>query len=392
MDPQTAQLFDPPTLPSPYADKRLRDISNLPDEVVRDDFFRFGTELVDHHHMVVMWSTYLETHSYDSAFLPLAGTERSRYGSIIDNAAAQEIYEERIALHTLHSFQQNQLPIRTRQQIDALKLPPQQRWGPERPVALQDLHEFCHRPRRHARQLCQFPSNVYPTSYGFISACTELPEGNWYLGHRPGDPVIRIDNDPFEGNKEYWVHWEGVVPFNKTELRQRFTEYVFPNLAKMALAAVSFDPSNRGTHPWVNKMNEAINAKFDEHEAQAKKTLTVRLLSRLWSMRYGDRMDEWPYFLRLQVNTSFTVLREVGWLLNQLKAANDGIWTTHLWSNCKNLVQKMSGSDIERLAADHHDVTLAMEASNMLAAGQLNNMVIYTRCNRARKVCRDSLI
>ncbi|TRX99097.1 hypothetical protein FHL15_000439 [Xylaria flabelliformis] len=385
MDPQTAQLFNHPFLSSPHAETRLRDILNLPNEVIRDDFFPFGTKLAEDLNTVYMWAIYLETHGYDSAFLPLVGTERSRYNPIIANAVAQELYEQRIAMHTLCSFHQSQL--QTRQQINDRNLALLHRWGAERPVALEDLQEFCHRPLRHTRQISQFPINTYPTAYGFISACTKLPKGDWYLGHRPGDPVIRIDGDPLKGKEQqYWVHWEGVVPFNKAELKQRFIEYVFPNLAKMALAAVSFDPLNRGTHPWVVKMLEAINLEFSHPEAQSKKTLTVRLLHRLWDMRYGDRKEEWPFFLQIQYDCSVTAFREMGFLLNQLKVTNDGIWTTHFWSNCKNLVQRMSGSDIETLATDHHDGTLMLEAFDMVAAGQLDNMVIYTRLNGAKKI------
>ncbi|KAI0549353.1 hypothetical protein F4679DRAFT_547625 [Xylaria curta] len=385
MDPQTAQPSDPGMLPSSRDELRLRDILNLSNGVIRDDFFPFGANIVEDDDTPFTWVTHLESQGYTAAFMPLYGSERSRYCPIINNAMEQELYEQAVSMDTWFAIHQDHIP--TREQIANRNLTAVQRWGPGRPVAFEDLFEFCHRSPRHIRQISQFPSRVYPTAYGQLKACTALPADDWYLGHQPGDPILRIDDDSSSGRIEYLVHWEGVVPFNKAELLQRFTEEAYPNLTKMALAAVTFDPYNRGIHPWAAKMADAINLEFGHSEAQTRKTLTTKLLLKLWTMRYSDKVDGYPFFLKFQLNGAWSAFREIGWLLNELKATHDSICTTHFWANCKNLVQKMSGASIEVLAWEHRNITLCWEAAEMLRAGQLDNMVIYTQCEGAKKVC-----
>ncbi|KAI1740846.1 hypothetical protein F4680DRAFT_417936 [Xylaria scruposa] len=385
MDPQVAQLSEAHMLPPSRPQSRLRDILNLSDRDIRQNFFPFGTDLVEDDETPNIWSAHLEAQGHTTAFMPLEGSERTRYGSIIENAVDQELYEQMISMDAWFSIPRTQLS--TRQQINNRNLTPLQRWGPGRPVALEDLQEFCERPPRHIKQTTQFPGKLYPTAFGEVRACTVLPEKDWYLGHRPGDPIIRIDDDPFEGQDSYLVHFEGVVPFNKAELMQRFTKDAYPKLAKIALAAVTFNPLNRDIHPWATMMAEAIDLQFDHSQAQANKTSTIKLLHRLWTMKYGSKMDNYPFFLQLYLGIAWPAFREIAWLLNQLKATHDSICTSHLWANCKNLVQKMSGADIDTLAAEHRDVTLAWEAFNMLNLGQFDDVVIYTQREGAKRVC-----
>ncbi|KAI0453062.1 hypothetical protein F5B21DRAFT_505625 [Xylaria acuta] len=391
-------LFHGPELPSSHATLNIKEILALKDEKIQSEFHALAVSDIDmpKHSMVNKWTTYLEINGCSSAFMPLEGTERSRYNLAFRKAADEETNRKRIALDTLQrSIAVGKLLIR-RSEIPKYPIF-------RRPATIEDLHEVIGRAPRHTRQRPEFHKAVYKTEYGLLTACTILPV-DWYIGHQSGDPIIRVESHPIPGyfNEEdmffhrelagledgdeadrYEVHFEGVVPFNKAEMYQRFTENAFPTFLEMVIAVIGFHPSSmeRGTHPWVVTLARILTLRFED-VLEEDRSRTLKLLETLWKVKYGDETNNHPEFLRDQVNTSISAFREMGWLMSQLEANGDRIKNRHYWTHCKKLVQIVTGHGIEALAKQHHDIQLAGEAKTLLRAGQVGDILIYTQSNK----------
>ncbi|KAI1419923.1 hypothetical protein F5Y12DRAFT_720149 [Xylaria sp. FL1777] len=326
------------------------------------------------------WRTYLEWNNYRSAFLPLRGTERDRYRPIIKEAKGREIQKRRVADSILNKITETKMRGKINETFD------------------QDcvrLHLYLQGGPRHSRQRPVFLKYRYKTRFGILVACSILPDEHWYLGHRPGDPIVRIRPDPVnygaikEGNmfyrspggaqaEMYETVFEGVVPFNVWELYQRFTRYALPAFVQMAIAAVGFDPRDEkhGAHPWAQEVDYIRTSEFGEI-TDRDRTANLSLLRRIWKIKYGTDQRNYPQFLKDQIAISMSSFREMGWLMSNLERDAHGVVSHHYWEHCKSLLQDFSGHDTTTLAQEHIDFTLASETVERLEDGDTENILIY---------------
>ncbi|KAJ8110447.1 hypothetical protein ONZ43_g5868 [Nemania bipapillata] len=259
--------------------------------------------------------------------------------------------------------------------------------------AYENLSGYCERGSRHTRRYpILFRQEYITTRFGRLEGCKILPLTDWYAGHRPGDPIVRIKKDPIkrilnagdmfyvddlagaeDGDEaeQYEVCFEGVVPFDTKELYLRFAQYAFPTFVKMAIAAVGFDPQNRGVgaHPWVENIEQNTLLQLAELKLKGRDMAKfLKLLRGIWHIKYGIKATNQPAFLRAQVEASISSLREIGWLMSQLEAFHG---RCHYWNHCKGLLQDFAGCDIAQLAQEYLDITLAAESERLLNDGHV---------------------
>ncbi|KAI0469550.1 hypothetical protein F4859DRAFT_516044 [Xylaria cf. heliscus] len=345
------------------------------------------------------WHTHLTEQGLASSFMPLEGTERDRYGDIIEEALSEERYEVKVGCDTV--LQLTPHKVWTRADLINKYGPQAKSYSLNSPVTSDDVFEFAILERRHIKHWFDFDHGIYQTPYGRLKACFVLPANHWYLGHRPGDPVVRVGNErtgvPFfnmEGHSyfipqldgpgddnvanTYQVHFEGVVPFNDQELNLRLREYVFPRFLKMVLGIVSFDARTpkHDAHPWITGLTARVLGIQAAPERQ--KVNTIRLLRTMWSIKFGDR-GECPNFFTDQIGNAISAIREAGWLIQELEGGSSRVRAQHYWSHFKRLIQDVTGCDIPTLAEQYKTVQLAGETKRLLEAGQVDDIVVYTQ-------------
>ncbi|KAI1300642.1 hypothetical protein F5Y03DRAFT_408253 [Xylaria venustula] len=337
-----------------------------------------------------LWRTYLDSNNFGTVFAPLRGTERDRYRAIIEEEKAREDEKHRLAVDILgriEEYDQSCLgPVITEKEVEQ---------------GYNLLQDYLKQAPRHSEHLRALPVLRYRTRFGELTANLELPRDHWYAGHRPGDPIVRIDPDPirgypFQDGDMFYVHElaipeegeepgthrtfvEGVVPFAPWELYQRFTRYAFPGFVQMTIAAAGFDPRDQGhgAHArWAREVDYLRTLEFssitDDDRAH-----NLQLLLRIWKVKYGDDISHYPQFLKDQISISMSSFREMGWLVTKLKSGLPCISRHPYWNHCKELLQTFSGRRVASLAREHVDVTLANEATERLEDGDADNMLIY---------------
>ncbi|KAF2973337.1 hypothetical protein GQX73_g132 [Xylaria multiplex] len=336
------------------------------------------------------WSTYLRRHNYCSAFMPLRGTERGRYRSIIEKSEAREIEKRQLAVETraiileAHSVVQRLLKTSKHYVSGGF--------------SLSRLDEYITQPTRHTRQHPDFHKGHYKTEFGVFKACIIASE-DWYLGHRPGDPIVHIKQNPVNrgtipqgdmfyipelaGGEDgdeieiYPTRFEGVVPFNTLELYTRFVRYAFPSFVRMAIAAIGFDPRNPDyeVSGWTEAVDYIRTLEFEELLEDIAKIL--KLLRRIWAIKYGINTHNYPGFLKAQIATSISSLREMGWLMSRLGFDAPRLVNKAYWDDCKGLLEDFTGRDAILLAQEYFDITLANETRELLNNGDVDNVLFY---------------
>ncbi|KAI0418554.1 hypothetical protein F5X98DRAFT_386024 [Xylaria grammica] len=372
------------------------------------------------------WNTYLEKNNYRSSFLCLKGTERSRYHAIIKEAEARETENHQFVTRTLQIIKEAEEVVR-RIVVSRKHHTP---GGPcvvprlihERHVSdrlalnqgYAELSESLRLGPRHDTKHAEFLKGHYKTRFGVLTACCIIPEHYWYLGHRPGDPILRVKHNPIphdgfnEGDmfyvrdlagtedgdeiETYETRCEGVVPFNARELYQRFTRYAFPVFVQMVIAAVGFNPLNteQSTPGWVEAVEHIRKTEFEAF-SERDRTRMLELLRKIWRVKYGIDANSYPGFLKSQVATSISSLREMGWLMSRLERDSPDAARHHYWRHCKGLLQDFTGRDAALLAQEYFDITLAGETEELLNGGYVDSVLVYkqSRADRDKTKLQD---
>ncbi|KAI8953656.1 hypothetical protein F4801DRAFT_536139 [Xylaria longipes] len=367
---------------------KIQDVLELTDESLLSEFGALGVSHVDmsEPNTEDMWLSYLNYGGYVSAFMPFDVAERDRYDSIIKNSASEEKEESNIAGGLVNSLAS--VPVEVVRKVLPLKQyiidsgrSYLDRYGPMRRVALEDVLHYSSRPPRHVRQRPQLPTATYNTKWGSLTAYTTLAGAGWYAGHRPGDPIIRILNHPTGSSPPGDIHdvyFEGVVPFTTDEMRQRFVKDAFPNLVRMVIVALGFDPKNpdHSHHPYVTVMERIIALEFDEVQERVRAN-TLKLLRRCWHIKYGADTNGYPHFLTSQICSTISKFQEMGWLMSQLEAGQNVMTRRHFWTHCKSLVQDITGNSVDDLASQYYNIQLTSETEILLWCGTTDDMLIW---------------
>ncbi|KAJ8124984.1 hypothetical protein O1611_g8656 [Lasiodiplodia mahajangana] len=392
------------------------------------------------------WGDYLDVNNHRRAFQPLRGIERDRYRPIVQEATVKEAVRRGIAFqamriieagrplinHFLATRRYPPLPeddgseelnsdesrnAASRPDSDESResntVPPSIREQCMRDMLALDegyhkLGDYLERGSRHTKRQPEFFKAHYATQYGTLTACNILPGDDWYVGHRPGDPIVRIKENPIqrtfnEGDiffvyelagrgdgdqpERYRVRFEGVVPFNSEEIYQRFSRFVFPAFIQMVIAAVGFDPRDikRGAHFWAKQLENLHTTEFEEFRERDRVKL-LKALRKIWHAKYGTEAKNHPRFLKAQTLNSISCLREMGWLMSKLERDAPRYARHHYWNHCKGLLQDFTGRDAGLLAQEYFDITLANEAEYLLKEGDLEDVLVYKQSNAARTV------
>ncbi|KAI0874633.1 hypothetical protein GGS24DRAFT_458421 [Hypoxylon argillaceum] len=421
----------PGTAPSAGAGLEQNSSSVPPHDDIRKQFYVPNAAYIDMPGMSNIrkaWERYLETNNYAAAFERLHGTERDRYHPIIEQAKATEGLKSRRAFETMQVIQTLEPQINHMLYV-ARNEPPRQEHifgNPNRSISkygqyinnmlelkqgYRKLSEYLKRGLRYTRQNPVSHKAGCTTRYGILTACTILPREYWYAGHRPGDPIVRIGDNPLQrtfndghmfhvydlaGGKDrdepetYKVHFEGVVPFNTNELYERFTQHVFPKLVRMGIAAVGFDPRDKELRasPWL-KQYDCLG--FDEFTERGGAKL-LRFLREIWHMKYGNNLVGYPIFWKVQLLKSICSLREMGWLISKLERDAPHLARNHYWGQCKGLFRDMAGREPVLLAQEYFNETLADESGRLLKEGKLDGILVYKQSRASREVAKVRII
>ncbi|KAI1133195.1 hypothetical protein F5Y10DRAFT_260496 [Nemania abortiva] len=434
------KVVPPPIVPSNRASsRRSRPSFDLSDDDIEKRFRvpkEAYIEAPGMQNVCSAWSNYLDLNNYRQAFQPLCGIERDRYRPIIEDAKAEENVKRRVAFETINIIQAvrpliSQVLNNSRYQYlsedsepgDGLgeesgdrngSLPPAQEQCVRDMEALEQgfdkLWRYLERGLRYTRYRPTVLKGHYTTKYGILTACNMLPEEDWFVGHRPGDPVVRIKENPIDREEDpfyvydlagledgdepetHRVGFEGVVPFNAEELYQRFTQYVLPTFVQMGIAAVGFDPRDieHGARFWAQQLENVRATEFEEF-AERDRAKLLKLLRRLWHVKHGTETKNYPNFLRAQIANSISCLREMGWLMSKLERDAPSHARHHYWNHCKGLLHDFTGLDAGLLAQEYFDITLAQEAKCLLTKGDLADVLFYrqSRTSRAWEKLQD---
>ncbi|GAW26003.1 hypothetical protein SAMD00023353_1800810 [Rosellinia necatrix] len=384
-----------------------------------------GLHDVDH-----AWGAYLDLNGFRSAFVPLRGTEWDRYRPIIEKGITEETERRASASEMLDKTEEVIVTIQNKLDMCHNRSPSQHQVSPSKKNGADQRTEkrlcsdlstlingrtkfiqFLEEYPRHERQYPDLHKGRCTTSYGILSVCTVLPVNYWYAGHRPGDHIIRIRDKPSDqtigegdmfyvhdlagtgnndGMEKCGVRFEGVVPFNNFELYQRFTGYVFTNFVRMVIAAVGFDPENRNyeVHNLTRKIWKIQTAEFEDI-TEREKTTALKDLQSLWRLKYGTDRTNYPDFLKAQVATSISHLREMGWLMSKLERDAPHHAGHHYWKPCKGLLKDFAGRDAALLAQEYYDITLANEAAELLEDGCLDDILVYRQSKSSRGIAKE---
>lgn len=279
---------------------------------------------------------------------------------------------------------------------------------------LDKLELYTQQKSRHVSREVEFSKAVYSTEFGLYTACWSLPE-SWYVGHCPGEPIVRIvgaanrpgfdpedmfyvpelagreDGDPPD---KFAVFAEGIVPFNAKEAYRRFTRDAFPAFLRMVIAAVGFDPrdesyGDENPRAWAGQVEEMHRAEFAQVPERDRAAL-LKLLRKIWLVKYGTRKSQHPEFLKAQLEESVSRLREMGWLMTKIERDGHQYTEHHYWSHCKGLLKDITGRDAAALAYEYSGITLAEETEMLLKDKKVGHILFYKPSREARamkKVC-----
>ncbi|KAI8629492.1 hypothetical protein F5Y19DRAFT_83941 [Xylariaceae sp. FL1651] len=390
------------------------------------------TEKRGKHTIDIHWQSYLALNNYLFPFQPLRGTERDRYGPIIKAARDEETRRHYFECETFHALldaepwieklcntplalllnrrglkhpRKSLLP--TSEQLTKDKLTVQRGLDKLREIYVGYLEPGL----RHYRQHPDFFKRRFMTKFGVVTACCILPDEPWYLGHRPGDPIGRVRRDPqrrkpteeeklfvvpeLAGSEDgdeiekYAIRFEGVVPFSYRELYQRFTRYAFPRFVLMVIAALGFDPQDPEykVHPHMKQVEKLLTREFIKI-SDRDRAASLKLLRRIWHVKYCNVAEKYPRFLKNQIVSSISRLREMGWLMSKLEREAPSPIGCHYWKHCKGLLEDMAGRDAAWLAQEYFDITLAAEAEELMGDGNMENILLYKHSRKSRDIAK----
>ncbi|KAI0165986.1 hypothetical protein GGR57DRAFT_444744 [Xylariaceae sp. FL1272] len=374
------------------------------------------------------WQDYIQSMSLSHCFEPLRGTERERYGSIIDEAHELECRarsKERDAEHNLRQalhvildmelyFEKlpNSRRGRGRPRKDA---PPMRneveqdrgmiREGIARLEKQSERREDC--PARHLGHHFECIRSTYNTKFGILKAINYayVRPDLWYMNHRPGDPIVRIQakrhlqasQNDIGPQELHEVVLEGIVPFSGDELKKRFTRYSFHSFTSMAVAFVSFKPETSGSTPWMplelaslasleslESLEHLTRTEFEDIQGNERFVFMSSLLV-LWRDKYGYESILYPSFVKRQIRESMTKFREIGWLMCKLEEKDWELTRSTFWFLCKILLKVMTGEEAVSLAQAHVQLTLdAEETSEKLEDEDTDHFLIYCQSSKQR--------
>ncbi|KAI0395869.1 hypothetical protein F5Y17DRAFT_473898 [Xylariaceae sp. FL0594] len=369
------------------------------------------------------WQAYLVSNNYVDHFAPLRGTERTRYMPIIEEARTREARRNRAAVDTFRALralepkmndihQTHDWTTKTRRgRPKTGQVPGFQVFQRDRKTlsnGLEQLDKYfsiLHRLTRHNRErVTQMHQGHFKTRFGVITACTTLAPEPWYMGYRPGDPIVRIKRaagpalfhvpelaaEEDSDGQVHRVRFEGVVPFDYQELYQRFTKRAYGAFVQMVVVALSFDATETGSRrplPIMKNFKPVIASEFDEVKDKDR----ARQLSYLqaeWKAKYGDDTSRYPQFLQDQVKTSISRFREMGWLMSKMERMRPLLANKPYWRRCRTLLQAVTGLDAVSLARDYFDKTLAAEIEEMLEDEDTEDVFFYHQTTAARALAK----
>ncbi|KAI1258604.1 hypothetical protein F5Y18DRAFT_434178 [Xylariaceae sp. FL1019] len=368
------------------------------------------------------WREYIQSSSLAHSFEPLRSTERKRYGPIINEARKLEC-QTRSNEGDAERNLRRALPLIHRMELYLKKLPDNRR-GRGRPkkdtpptqvqiehdrgtltegVAMlqrqSERREEC--LPRHCGRRFECIRSTYDTRFGILEAMNYayvMPD-MWYMNHRPGDPIVRIQSECCRQGSEndtnprglHGVVLEGIVPFNKDELTQRFTRYAFHSFTSMAVAFVSFKPETPHSTPptplELERLERLERLAMTEFEDLGENEIFdfISSLSELWRAMYGGDSKHFPVFVKRQIRESITRFREMGWLMCKLEEKDWNMTRLTFWSLCKTLLETMTGEEAVSLAQAHVQLTLDAEASEKLEDQDTGHFLIYCQSNAQRQ-------
>ncbi|KAI1168360.1 hypothetical protein F5B18DRAFT_646886 [Nemania serpens] len=312
------------------------------------------------------WGEYLQSNDYHAAFTPLEDTESDRYRSIIEEVRVEERKTRRFALETFRIIKGGK----------PLILDGSQPYGDFLTLAqgVGKLDQYTAQESRHVSREAKFSKTEYSTKFGVFTACYSLPENPEDMFYVP-ELAGREDGD---GPEWFDVVFEGVVPFNGRETYRRFTRDAFPAFLRMAIAAVGFDPrdENHGAHAWAAQVEHARTAGFAELPERERANL-LKLLRRIWQVKYGTKRSQYPGFLNAQLAKSMSRLREMGWLMTKIERDAHQHAGHHYWTHCRGLLKDITGRDAASLADEYCAITLAREAETLMDSGDVGHILFY---------------
>ncbi|KAI1434462.1 hypothetical protein GGR50DRAFT_695110 [Xylaria sp. CBS 124048] len=355
------------------------------------------------HSTEIAWGAYLDAHNYRLSFRPLEGSERDRYGPIIDESQDQESRRVLMAVEVMDTIISL---LRALRDIWSRSGGNPQARVISRPLMTLyfRMKHYIEKGLRYKRVKPRVWRKHFTTRLGDAEPCyVDVNDKHWYSGHKPGDPIAQIRERRADVYNIFYVaelagtedgdevgnstlRFEGVVPFNTYELYQRYSRYAWYSFVRMVIAALAFDPEDdrQQIHDWVESHSAFKDLQTKEYAELSKETRTgfMRLFRRVWRIKYGKKPADYPEFLKAQIATSISRFREMGWLMLKIERKDSARLQCSHWRHCKALLQEVTGRTLERLAKEYVDITLRQEAEEAFVSFD-PDLLLYIRVNQA---------
>ncbi|KAI1489658.1 hypothetical protein F5X96DRAFT_600560 [Biscogniauxia mediterranea] len=280
-------------------------------------------------------------------------------------------------------------------------------------AGIRELEEFIalRKPLRHARQYPEFAPFAFDTHYGCIIAKNQLHQGDWFMGHRPGDPIMRIvdaprlhkifgpddaAHHPVFGREDFDIaqlyfrfRHEGIVPFNYSESQQRLEEHAFPAFLTMIIAALAFNPNKPEAEvpPPLSRIWTILAQDMASMDMNTKDELVrwMSVLQRIWKIKYGTDASKLPRFLKGQFAKSGSRLGEMAWLVCKVMSMSPGCHTLRCFVDW--FLQAMVGANMQSVANWYLKYQLGREAQEQMQEGDIENIFFYRSNRPLEQVC-----
>ncbi|KAI0597797.1 hypothetical protein F4775DRAFT_558645 [Biscogniauxia sp. FL1348] len=367
-----------------------------------------------------MWKRHLDSHGYTRSFQPLQGTERERYRYIIDGAHRKEV--DRIKNEELLYYRlclaSKAIENQPKEQLSSAQFPtqpqPQYKESAELVKAgMRELKEFkaFRQPLRHERQHPAFKPFAIRTSFGDIEGKNELHQEHWFMGHRPGDPIMRIvdaprphpifglddlHHHPVLGHEDFDIaqlyfrfRHEGIVPFNYSESQQRIEDHVFPAFLTIIIAALGFNPNEpeADVPPQLGRIWTILMQDMADIDMETKDELVrwMSVLQRIWKIKYGTASSKLPRFLQAQFRKSRSRLGEMAWLVCKVVSMLPGYHILRCFVDW--FLQAMVGANLQSMANWYFTHQLGREAKEQMQEGDIKDTFFYRSDRPLEEVC-----
>ncbi|KAI2628405.1 hypothetical protein GGS21DRAFT_545655 [Xylaria nigripes] len=356
--------------------RRCQRLFKISDETI-GEIFTLAGDVLDSATIGKDWNKYLHSYNYWDSFQPLRGFEHERYCTIIGKAKLEEEEAFRSANDALNAIQESRRKNENPQADNYLER------------IFTKLDDYVKGGLRYNRTCMDCPRRHFKTNFGILNACSPLPTTDWYAGHNPGDPIARVKGKPAtrsideeffyvpeladEAAETCEVKFEGVVPFHPHELHERLATKVIPDFIRMMIAALGYDPNDekRRAHLFFKVHLDVQDLWATEFRATGShvEASFLRLLQRIWCVKYGNVTDKYPQFLRTQIANSISRFRELGWIIGQLEQDKGRLVQPIYLRRCKELLTQVTGRNAAELARDYCNITLAEQSEALLRKG-----------------------